>query len=263
MASRMLTSDCAASAYNLEVVEEALLGLWPHFDFLAKKVHIVTPQPFDEDGFVIILEYFDLWNEPEPTLRPILHECLQPELDTLDRVAWYCQSWVSRDTFPLERSNCRTEETDYTLHGWIRGQPFPLSRTFEVTAGDLVNIRFVHRNNFIESWVQRIFPGADVFKRTLIEQTALEDIDRVTWTFIGATTPGTPAVIDKFQPATSWFRPSSKLQHIATSSLLGAPCKGTKSLSSTGICNPTVPLSTRCSAPSGTRGGRSSSASCH
>ena len=189
---------------NLDVVEEALLGLWPHFDFLAKKVHIVSPQPFDEDGLVVILEYFDLWQEPDLTLRPILHECLQPELDTLERVAWYCPLRASSETFPLERTKCRTEEDDYILHVWIRGQPLFPPSTFAVEAGDLVNIRFVLRNSYIERWVLRIFPDAETFKRELTDQTASEIIDNVTWTFIGATTPGTPAVIDIFRPA--WLR---------------------------------------------------------
>ena len=188
---------------NVDIIEEALHGLWPHLDFLAKKVHIVNPQPIEEDSVVVILEFFDLWNPTEPTLKPILHECLQPEFATIVRSAWYSPQSVTKDTFPLDRDDCPISDNDIILHVWIRGRPLLPHCAQDVDSGDLVNIRAVS-SDAIEPWVIGFFPDAIAYKQSIVEQTALDDIEPVTWTFVGTTPPGSPACVDRFQA--DWLR---------------------------------------------------------
>ena len=188
---------------NIDIIEEALHGLWPQFDPLAKKVHIVNPQPFEDDSVVVILEFFDLWNPAHTTLKPILHERLQPEIATIVRSAWYSPQRVTKETFPLDRDDCPTSDHEMLLHVWIRGKPLLPYCTHDVVSGDLVNIRAV-ANDAIEPWVIGLFPDAVAFKQSIVEQTATTDIEPATWTFIGATTPGSPACIDRFQA--DWLR---------------------------------------------------------
>ena len=67
-----------------------------------------------------------------------------------------------------------------------------------------MTIRAAKAIDAVEDWVQRFFPGAVDFKQQLIAATAFDEVSASTWTFIGATPPGTPACIDRYQPA--WLR---------------------------------------------------------
>ena len=192
---------------SLVAVESALQGLWPHLDHLAKKAHIVQPQPSHttSSNLFVILEFYDLWN-PRDFAPPVLHECLQPELDTISRTAWYSNQFTTKEDFPLDREHCpvENEEEAINLHVWLRGKPLFPYQTYAVQAGDLVTIRAIKTADAIEDWVQRFFPAAMDFKQQSIAATAFDEVSVSTWTFIGATPPGSPACIDRYQPA--WLR---------------------------------------------------------
>ena len=192
---------------SLVAVESALQGLWPHLDHLAKKVHIVQPQPSHttSSNFFVILEFYDIWN-PREFAPPVLHECLQLEMDTISRTAWYSNQFTTKEDFPLDREHCpiENEEEAINLHVWLRGKPLFPYQTYAVQAGDLVTIRAIKTADAIEDWVQRFFPDAIDFKQQLIAATAFDEVSVSTWTFIGATPPGSPACIDRYQPA--WLR---------------------------------------------------------
>ena len=193
-------------SFNLVAIEASLIGLWPHFDHLARKVHIVRPQPTQHSlhEVVLILEYYDLWHPVDPRRHPVLHECLQPGLETILRAAHYCAAAVTKEMFPLDRINCPVASEDVQLQVWTRGRPLqPLIET-RIHPGDLITIRSSAGSEEIEAWVQNLFPNARTFKHDTLTRTEGAEIAPVTWTFIGQTDPGRPACIDTFAP--TWLR---------------------------------------------------------
>ena len=194
------------TSLNLGVLEEAVFGLWPHFDALAKKVHLVYPQPIQNEGnqIAVILEFYDLWNPRDGFWKPILHECLQPELDTIERTACYSPEQVTKEVFPIPRDLCPTANSERELHVWVRGHPLLPYIERAVVEGDLVSIRYMSPSAPIEDWIKRLFPGADDFKRVMIERTAYQEMTPTTWTFLGEVSPGEPACLDVHHP--QWLR---------------------------------------------------------
>ena len=194
------------TSLNLGVLEEAILGLWPHFDALAKKVHLVYPQPIQNEGnqIAVILEFYDLWNPRDEFWKPILHECLQPELDTIERTACYSPEQVTKEVFPIPHDLCPTANSERELHVWVRGHPLLPYIERAVIEGDLVSIRYMSPRTPIEDWIKRFFPGADDFKRVMIERTAYHEMTPTTWTFLGEVSPGEPACLDVHHP--QWLR---------------------------------------------------------
>ena len=194
------------TSLNLGVLEEAVFGLWPHFDALAKEVHLVYPQPIQNEGnqIAVILEFYDLWNPRDGFWKPILHECLQPELDTIERTACYSPEQVTKETFPIPRDLCPTANVERELHVWVRGHPLLPYIERGVFDGDLVTIRYMSPSAPIEDWIKRLFPGADDFKRAMIERTAYHEMTPTTWTFLGEVSPGEPTCLDVHHP--QWLR---------------------------------------------------------
>ncbi len=128
------TRRITIASINYRSIEDAILGLWPHFDALAKKIHLVYPKPLETDisHVDVILEFYDLWNPLDDFWKPILQECLQPELDTIARTAHYCPGHVSKEKTSLstgldarvrlKTSTCRFGYEDghsHTLAPWV------------------------------------------------------------------------------------------------------------------------------------------------
>ena len=169
------TRRITLTSINFRNIEDAVQGLWPHFDFLAKKVHLVYPKPLKGEisHIDVILEFYDLWNPLDDYWKPVLQECLQPELDTIAYAAHYCPGQVSKETFPLEQADCPGVTENSDMHVWVRGWALPHSRTIGVVPGDLIQIRHAEHVIQVEEWIERFFPLANTFKRFILDQTAL------------------------------------------------------------------------------------------
>ena len=200
------TRRITIASINYRSIEDAILGLWPQFDALAKKIHLVYPKPLETDisHVDVILEFYDLWNPLDDFWKPILQECLQPELDTIVRTANYCPGHVSKENFPLYETGCPGATEDIDMQVWVRGWPLPHPRTMGVVPGDLIQIRHSDRTIQVEEWIQRFFPQANIFKRNMIDQTANIARRDTTWTFLGQVCPGEPAHVDVLYP--QWLR---------------------------------------------------------
>ena len=200
------TRRITLTSINFRSIEDAVQGLWPHFDFLAKKVHLVYPKPLKgEISFIdVILEFYDLWNPLDDYWTPVLQECLQPELDTIAYAAHYCPGQVSKETFPLEQADCPGATENSDMHVWVRGWALPHSRTIGVVPGDLIQIRHAEHVIQVEEWIMRFFPQANTFKRYILDQTAHIAMTSTTWTFLGQVCPGEPTFIEVTHP--QWLR---------------------------------------------------------
>ena len=200
------TRRITLTSINFRNIEDAVQGLWPHFDFLAKKVHLVYPKPLKgEISYIdVILEFYDLWNPLDDYWKPVLQECLQPELDTIAYAAHYCPGQVSKETFPLEQADCPGATENSDMHVWVRGWALPHSRTIGVVPGDLIQIRHAEYVIQVEEWIERFFPLANTFKRYILDQTAHIAKTSTTWTFLGQVCPGEPTFIEVTHP--QWLR---------------------------------------------------------
>ena len=200
------TRRITVASINYRSIEDAILGLWPQFDALAKKIHLVYPKPLETDisHVDVILEFYDLWNPLDDFWKPILQECLQPELDTIARSAHYCPGHVSKENFPLDQTGCTGATEDIDMQVWVRGWPLPHPRTMGVVPGDLIQIRHSDRTIQVEEWIQRFFPQANTFKRNMLDQTANIARRDTMWTFLGQVCPGEPAHVDVLYP--QWLR---------------------------------------------------------
>ena len=200
------TRRITIASINYRSIEDAILGLWPQFDVLAKKIHLVYPKPLENDisHVDVILEFYDLWNPLDDYWKPILQECLQPELDTIVHTAHYCPGHVSKENFPLDRTGCPGATEDIDMQVWVRGWPLPHPRNMGVVPGDLIQIRHSDRIIQVEDWIQRLFPQANIFKRNMLDQTANIARRDTTWTFLGQVRPGEPAQVDVLYP--QWLR---------------------------------------------------------
>lgn len=106
------------SSFSARSIEEAIQGLWPELDYLNKVIYLVNPQPLQGhlNEVTIILEFYDPWMARDPSIKPILLECLQPGFDVIHRSAKYSPERVTKESFPIEPSLCPIESSSLRVH---------------------------------------------------------------------------------------------------------------------------------------------------
>lgn len=185
----------AISSFSARSIEEAMQGLWPELDYLNKVIYLVRPQPLQGhlNEVTIILEFYDPWMARDPSIKPVLLECLQPGLDVIHRSAQYSPERVTKESFPIEPSPCSIESNSLRVQIWIRDQPLMSYQECAVHAGNLVTIRYISQDSSIEDWVQHFFPEAQNYKTRTSDATTFELISITSWTFLEKVQPGEPS----------------------------------------------------------------------
>ena len=182
-------------SFSIRLMEEMIQGLWPELDYLNKVIYLVSPQPLQGhlEEVTVILEFYDPWLARDFSIKPILLECLQPGLDDIHRIAKYCPERVTKGSFPIEPSGCPVEGSTLSVQIWIQDTPLQLHQVSVVQAGNLVTLRYTAQAESIEDWIQHLFPGAQDYKMSTSNATALELIRTTSWTFLEKVQPGEPS----------------------------------------------------------------------
>ena len=183
------------TSLSARFMEEALQGLWPELDYLNKVLYQVNPQPLQghSDEVTVILEFYDPWQARDLSIKPILLECLQPDLDVIQRRAKYCPEWVTKESFPEEPTLCPVESSSLQTQIWIREMTLKLHQASRVNAGNLVTVRYTSLGEPIEDWIQHFFPGALDYKTSTSDDTMFALISQTSWIFLEKVQPGEPS----------------------------------------------------------------------
>ena len=197
-------------------IEASIRSLWPEFDALEKKAYLVKPQPTlgfpDHEAVSVVVEFYDHLHEPDASIVPVLQECSRPSATELSMVAAYVSQTFHGDQSQVDSENCPTDLESTRTDYWVRNQPVYPGRGKLVEHGDLVTIRVLNVIGTFGTF-SPIFPGGYEFSHSMSELSALTDRRPATWTFVGATLHGTPAVIDYFQPQWEGLHDPHRVQH--------------------------------------------------
>lgn len=208
---------------HLLSISEAVNGLWPEYSELEKKAFLVRPQPIlgplDREVVTVVVEFYDHLYEHDASIVPVLQECFRHGEVEISRVASYCSQVFSGTQAHFDSYNCPNDQESTRIDFWVRNLPVRPGHSLIVEPGDLVSIRTV---KVIETFAtfSQIFPGGFEFAFHLAELSSLSEKIPATWTFVGATEPGVPAMIDSFQPQWEGLHDPHRVQHFFQSLLV-------------------------------------------
>lgn len=197
-------------------IEEAISSIWPEFSVLEKKAFLVRPQPTlsfpNSEAVSVVVEFLDHLHEPDASIVPVLQECFRHGHSETLRVAAYCSQVFSGTQTQIDADNCPTDTDSTREDFWVRNMPVLPGSHKIVEPGDLVSIRVVDVISTFGRFSQ-IFPDGYEFGQGMAELSALCEKRPATWTFVGSTPHGTPAMIDFFQPAWEALHDPHRVQH--------------------------------------------------
>ena len=208
---------------HLLSIEEAINNIWPEFSVLERKAFLVHPQPTlsfpDNEAVSVVVEFLDHLHEPEESIVPVLQECFRHgHLETV-RVAAYCSQIFSGTQAQIDADNCPTTTESTREDVWVRNMPVRPGSNKIVEPGDLISIRVADIISTFGMFSQT-FPDGYEFGHSMTELSSLCEKRPATWTFVGSTQQGTPALLDFFQPAWEALHDPHRVQHFFHSLLV-------------------------------------------
>ena len=185
------------------LIAPAINNVWPEFIGLDRRAFLVRPQPRlsfpDHEAVSIVVEFLDHLHEPDESIVPVLQECFRHGHAETERVAAYSSQVFSRTQAQIDFENCPSDIESTRIDFWVRDLPVLPGSNRLVEPGDLISIRIVDVIGTFGTFSQS-FPDGFEFANSMSELSALHPKQPATWTFVGATAQGTPALLDYFQP---------------------------------------------------------------
>ena len=185
------------------LIAPAINNVWPEFIGLDRRAFLVRPQPRlsfpDHEAVSIVVEFLDHLHEPDESIVPVLQECFRHGHAETERVAAYSSQVFSRTQAQIDFENCPSDIESTRIDFWVRDLPVLPGSNRLVEPGDLISIRIVDVIGTFGTFSQS-FPDGFEFANSMSELSALHPKQPATWTFVGATEQGTPALLDYFQP---------------------------------------------------------------